>query len=60
MEAYQSFARVYDLFMDDVDYGTWSRFLTEKIKKIWNPGRPGAGSGLRDGKNDGTALRGRL
>ncbi len=39
MEAYQSFARVYDLFMDDVDYGTWSRFLTEKLKKY----------GIRDG-----------
>lgn len=25
MEAYQSFARVYDLFMDDVDYESWCR-----------------------------------
>ena len=36
---YQSFAGVYDLFMDDVDYGAWSRFLTEKLKKY----------GIRDG-----------
>ena len=28
MGTYQSFARVYDLFMDDIDYEGWSRFLT--------------------------------
>lgn len=27
MEAYQDFARVYDLFMDNVDYDAWSAYL---------------------------------
>ena len=33
MGTYQSFARVYDLFMDDIDYEGWSRFLTGKLKE---------------------------
>lgn len=33
MEAYQNFARVYDLFMDNVDYDSWSAFLTGKLKE---------------------------
>ena len=33
MEAYQSFARVYDLFMDNIDYGGWSRFVIKKLKQ---------------------------
>lgn len=27
MASYESFARVYDLFMDDIPYGEWSRYL---------------------------------
>ena len=33
MSSYESFARVYDLFMDDIDYEGWSRFLTGKLKE---------------------------
>jgi SAM-dependent methyltransferase len=32
MEAYGKFAEVYDLFMDNVDYESWSAFLTEQLK----------------------------
>ena len=29
MEAYTSFARVYDLFMDNVPYEEWGRYLKD-------------------------------
>ncbi|MCI8513172.1 MAG: class I SAM-dependent methyltransferase [Lachnospiraceae bacterium] len=38
-EAYQSFARVYDLFMDNVPYGEWSRHVGGLLRE----------SGCRDG-----------
>lgn len=31
MEAYRSFAQVYDLFMDDVPYGEWCEYVTELL-----------------------------
>ena len=30
MEAYTSFARVYDMFMDNVPYEVWGRYIVEK------------------------------
>lgn len=33
MEAYSSFARVYDLFMDNVPYEEWSRYLIGLLKE---------------------------
>lgn len=33
MEAYQNFARVYDLFMEDVDYDGWSAYLAELLRE---------------------------
>lgn len=33
MEAYQSFAAVYDMFMDNVDYDGWSRRIISLLKK---------------------------
>lgn len=33
MEAYKSFAQVYDLFMNDVPYEEWSRYLTELLQE---------------------------
>ena len=32
MEAYTSFARVYDMFMDNVPYEVWSRYIVEKLR----------------------------
>ena len=32
MEAYTSFARVYDMFMDNVPYEKWSRYIVEKLR----------------------------
>lgn len=32
MDAYTSFARVYDMFMDDIPYDAWCRYLTELLK----------------------------
>ena len=33
MDAYTSFAEVYDMFMDNVPYEEWSRYLTELLKE---------------------------
>ena len=33
MEAYTGFAQVYDMFMDDVPYEAWSRYLTGLLKE---------------------------
>ncbi|MCH1984312.1 class I SAM-dependent methyltransferase [Ruminococcus sp. OA3] len=33
MEAYQSFAQVYDMFMDDIDYDAWSDYLIELLRE---------------------------
>lgn len=32
MEAYTSFARVYDMFMDNVPYEKWGRYIVEKLR----------------------------
>lgn len=42
MEAYTDFARVYDVFMDEVPYGEWADFLAELIEK-YGVSRPQAG-----------------
>lgn len=33
MEAYGEFARVYDIFMDNVDYEDWASYLEEELKR---------------------------
>ena len=33
MDAYTSFAEVYDMFMDNVPYEEWSRYITELLKE---------------------------
>ena len=33
MEAYSDFAKVYDLFMDNVNYEEWSRYLCTILKE---------------------------
>lgn len=33
MEAYGEFAKVYDLFMDNVDYEEWKQYLVERLKE---------------------------
>ncbi|MCI9137488.1 MAG: class I SAM-dependent methyltransferase, partial [Lachnospiraceae bacterium] len=33
MEAYTGFAEVYDLFMDDVPYEEWSRYLIQILQE---------------------------
>ena len=41
MDAYTSFAQVYDLFMDNVPYEQWCAFLCRVLKKygsIWDAG----------------------
>ena len=32
-EAYENFARVYDLFMDNIDYPAWCRYLTGLLRE---------------------------
>lgn len=34
MEAYTSFAQVYDLFMDNVPYREWSEYIIEKLREL--------------------------
>ena len=36
MEAYTSFASVYDTFMDDVPYEEWGRISARTFKRIWD------------------------
>ena len=33
MASYQSFAQVYDLFMDNIDYDGWSAYLIGLLKE---------------------------
>ena len=33
MDAYTSFAAVYDLFMDNIPYGEWSRYVTGLLEE---------------------------
>lgn len=33
MEAYKSFAHVYDIFMDNIDYPVWGQYLTELLRE---------------------------
>ena len=37
MGAYEKFAQVYDLFMDNIDYEEWADYITDHLKKygIW-------------------------
>ena len=33
MEAYEDFARVYDLFMDNVEYEEWADYLNRSLQE---------------------------
>ena len=33
MGAYEKFAQVYDLFMDNIDYEEWADYITDHLKK---------------------------
>lgn len=33
MEAYEKFAEVYDMFMDNIDYEGWGTYLTERLRQ---------------------------
>lgn len=53
MGAYEKFAQVYDLFMDNIDYEEWADYITE----IWHRGWSGTGTWLRHRNDDGIACR---
>ena len=46
MEAYTSFARVYDTFMDNIPYEEWCEYLTGLMTE-YGVGWTGTGSGVR-------------
>ena len=46
MGAYESFARVYDLFMDNVPYEEWGSYLTGLLRGIRHLQRNGCGTGV--------------
>ncbi len=54
MEAYTSFAEVYDTFMDNVPYEEWADLSGRQIKRIRSKRRTGSGTGMRDRKYDRT------
>ena len=54
MEAYTSFARVYDTFMDNIPYKEWCEYLTGLMR--WT----GTGSGVRYREHDRIACKGRI
>ena len=35
MDAYTSFASVYDMFMDNIPYGEWCAYLTSLLKEYY-------------------------
>ena len=37
MSAYEKFAQVYDLFMDNIDYEGWAEYVTEnmRLQMVW-------------------------
>lgn len=39
MNAYTTFAQVYDLFMDNVPYEEWSNYIVSVLKEYGNPFR---------------------
>lgn len=45
MDAYTSFAQVYDLFMDNVPYDEWCAYICETLKSM-ELQTTGAGSGM--------------
>lgn len=46
MEAYTSFAEVYDTFMDNVPYEEWADYLEDRLKRIRSKRRTGSGTGM--------------
>ena len=59
MEAYTSFAEVYDTFMDNVPYEEWADYLEDRLKE-YGMRRAGSGTGMRNRKHDGTTGRKRI
>ena len=35
LQAYGEFARVYDMFQDNVDYDVWGAWLKQQLKEDW-------------------------
>ena len=33
MSAYEKFAQVYDLFMDNIDYEGWAEYVTDRLRE---------------------------
>ena len=52
MEAYTSFAQVYDTFMDNVPYEDWSDRIRTILRQYGTHRRPGPGSWLRHGEDE--------
>ena len=55
MEAYSSFARVYDLFMDNVPYEEWSQYLIGLLREYGIYDGLVLDLGCGTGKNDPAA-----
>ena len=60
MEAYSSFAEVYDIFQDNVPYEEWCSYVTGLLREQGGGERLGAGTGLRHGKPYRASGRGRV
>ena len=54
-ESYESFAGVYDLFMDNIDYPAWCTYLTGILKEYGIEDGLIAGAWLRYRKYDRTS-----
>ena len=54
-ERLYQFAQVYDMFMDNVDYPAWSKYLIQLLKEYRGGRRTGASIWLRNGKHDRAA-----
>ena len=58
--AYGSFAYVYDIFMDNVNYREWTEYIVETLAQDEIIRRPGAGTWVRYGNCNRDACRGRI
>ena len=56
MGAYEKFAQVYDLFMDNIDYEEWADYITDHLKR-YGIEDSGTGTWLRHRNDDGIACR---
>ncbi len=55
MGAYEKFAQVYDLFMDNIDYEEWADYITGHLREYGIEDGLGTGTWMWNRNDDGIA-----